>query len=297
MFFNKSLIKCEKCVSCLMKHWKKYWKWPETYKLILHSCWTPQFQNFTIPPTWLSSHSITQKYCYPCIIFSLHNFKLLPICQLEFLGLATPLWLVFLLVFFLRFLRNCVSIIVNIVSNNTVLPCYLLWIFVSIRRLLQIIACIGVSTPPHLKNTTSSFAKSLLKSANYPSRSFLGNSHTPLQKINIYFFHAPLPTTLPPPNPKNFINLLMYLLMYFPCKNCNPLKKVTPFPLFSFSYCLSRNTIFINLLLLWWIMYFQQQKNFFFYLIVGWFWLCFFEYMCFLGCFFTILLSWNYFHE
>ena len=109
------------------------------------------------------------RYCYTCITFSLHNFKLLAICQLEFLGLVVPL-------FFLRFLRNYVSIMVNIISNNTVLQCYLLWIFVSIRRLLQLIVCIGVSTPPHLKNTTPSFAKSPLKSANYPSPSFLGDS-------------------------------------------------------------------------------------------------------------------------
>ena len=78
IFINKSLIKCEKFVSCLMQYSKKYWKWPETYVLILHSYWTPQFQNFAIPPIWLSSHSITQRYCYPCITFSLHNFKLLP---------------------------------------------------------------------------------------------------------------------------------------------------------------------------------------------------------------------------
>ena len=129
-----------------MQHSKKYWNWPETYKRILHSYWTPQFQNFTIPPTWLSSQSVTIRYCYACITFSLHNFKLLPICQLEFLGLVIPC--VFLLLFFLlRFLRNYVSIIVNIISNNTVLQCYLLWIFVSIRRLLQLIVCIGVSTP------------------------------------------------------------------------------------------------------------------------------------------------------
>ena len=74
--------------------------------------------------------------------------------------------------FFLKFLRNYVSIIVNIISNITVLQCYFLWIFVTIRRLLQLIVCIGVSTPPHLKNMTPSFAKSPLKSANYPSPSF-----------------------------------------------------------------------------------------------------------------------------
>ena len=55
MFFNKSLIKCEKFVSCLMQYSKKYWKWPETYVLMLHSYRTPPFQNFAIPPIWLSS--------------------------------------------------------------------------------------------------------------------------------------------------------------------------------------------------------------------------------------------------
>ena len=52
IFFNKSLIKCEKFISCLMQYSKKYWKWPETYVLILDSYWTPQFQNFAIPPIW-----------------------------------------------------------------------------------------------------------------------------------------------------------------------------------------------------------------------------------------------------
>ena len=77
--------------------------------------------------------------------------------------------------FFLRFLRNYVSIVVNVISNNTVLQCYLLWIFVSIRRLLQLIVCIGVPTASHLshlKNITPSFAKSPLKSANYPNPPF-----------------------------------------------------------------------------------------------------------------------------
>ena len=46
---------------------------------------------------------------------------------------------------------------VNIISNNTVLQCYLLWIFVSIRKLLQLIVCVGVSTPSYLKNMTPFF--------------------------------------------------------------------------------------------------------------------------------------------
>ena len=148
------MTKFEKFVSCLMQHSKKYCKWPETYKLILHSYWTSQFQNFAIPPAWLSSHSIIQRYCYPWVTFSPHNFilsnLLIGIC-----GVSNPTFFFF----FSRFLRNYVSIIVNIISNNTVLQCYLLWIFVSIRRLLQVIVCIGVSTPPHLKNMTPFFCQ------------------------------------------------------------------------------------------------------------------------------------------
>ena len=140
MFFNKSLIKCEKFVSCLMQYSKKYWKWPETYVLILHSHWTPQFQNLAIRLISLS-HSITQRYCYPCIALSLNNFKLFPICLLEFLGLVIPRN------YFFEICRNYVSVIITIISNITVLHCYLFWIFVSIRRLLQLIVYIRVSTP------------------------------------------------------------------------------------------------------------------------------------------------------
>ena len=116
MFFNKTFIKCETFASCLMQHSKKYWKWPETYKAMLHSYWTPQFQNFAITLTWLSSHSITQRYWYLCFTFSHYNFKLLQICQLKFRGLVVPLFFIFL-----KFLRNYVSIIVNIINNNIVL--------------------------------------------------------------------------------------------------------------------------------------------------------------------------------
>ena len=111
------------------------------------------------------------------ILLSLHYF-LTPQFQtftnllIGIFGVSNPTF------FLLRFLINYVSIIVNIISNNTVLQCYLLWIFVSIRRLLQLIVCIGVSTAPssHLKNITPSFAKSPLKSANYPKPPFCGDS-------------------------------------------------------------------------------------------------------------------------
>ena len=120
------------------------------------------------------------------ILLSLHYF-LTPQFQtftnllIGIFGVSNPTF------FLLRFLINYVSIIVNIISNNTVLQCYLLWIFVSIRRLLQLIVCIGVWTSPHLKNMTPSFAKSPLRSANHPSPSFLGDSSPALLKN---FFHA-----------------------------------------------------------------------------------------------------------
>ena len=98
------------------------------------------------------SHSVTKRYCYFCITFSLHSFKLLA---------------KYYFFFFFEIGRNYVSIIVNFISNNTCLQCHLLWIFVSIRRLLQLLVCIGVSTP-HLKNIIPSFffAKPPLKLLN-----------------------------------------------------------------------------------------------------------------------------------
>ena len=75
------------------------------------------------------------------ILLSLHYF-LTPQSQtftnllIRIFGVSNP-------TFFMRFLRNYVSIIVGLISNNTVLQCCLLWIFVSIRRLLRFIVCIG----------------------------------------------------------------------------------------------------------------------------------------------------------
>ena len=63
-------------------------------------------------------------------------------------GVSNPTYL------FFEIGRNYVSIIVNIISNNTVLQCYLLCIFVSIWRLLQFIVCIGVSTSPPTSKTS-----------------------------------------------------------------------------------------------------------------------------------------------
>ena len=132
------------------------------------------------------------------VLLSLHyfltpQFQTLAKLAIGIFGVSNPA--IFFFVFFLRFLRNYVSIIVNIISNNTVLQCYLLWI----RRLLQLIACIAVSTPPHLKNMTPSFGRFLLKSANYPSPSFLSDS-PPLRAPKKIVFHAH-----PPPHEKKLI--------------------------------------------------------------------------------------------
>ena len=72
----------------------------------------------------------------------------------------------------MRFLRNHMSVIVDIINNNTVLQCYLLWIFVSIRTL-----------PPHLKNIIPSFAKSPLKSTNYINPLFRRFTFPPKKKL------------------------------------------------------------------------------------------------------------------
>ena len=109
---------------------------------MLHSYRTPPFQNFAIPPIWLSSVYNSK------ILPSLHYF-LTPQFQ-TFNNLVIGIFGVSNSTFFFEIvLRKYVSIIVNIISNNnTALQCYLLWIFVSRRRVLQLIVSIGVSTPP-----------------------------------------------------------------------------------------------------------------------------------------------------
>ena len=82
------------------------------------------------------------------------------------------------------------------------------------------------------------------------------------------------------------------MLIYFLCKSCNPLKKVTRFPAFSFVYCLTRNTLFINLLLLWGMMHFQKKTNFFLKVIAGWFWFC-----CFVYVFLRVLFHISAYHK
>ena len=162
------------------------------------------------------------------------------------------------------------------------LQCYLLWIFVSIRKLLQLIVCVGVSTPSYLKNMTPFF------------KIFLSLTPSHLLKVTkflveIFQFKFLVMTEI------FFCHEIFQILIYFSCKNCNPMKKVTAFPPFFFLLFVKKYFIYQPPFAL--IMYFQNKTNFFFYLIAGWFWFCCFVYMCFLGCFFTFLLSWNNFHE
>ena len=45
------------------------------------------FQNFAIPPTWLS-HLQLKNIAISAIAFSLHNFKILRTCQMEFFWIS-----------------------------------------------------------------------------------------------------------------------------------------------------------------------------------------------------------------
>ena len=148
--------------------------------------------NPTISKFSYSSYVVVITLYNSKILLSLHYF-LTPQFQtfinllIVFFGVSNP-------TFVLRFLRNYVSIIVNIITNNTVSQCYLLWIFVSIRTLLQLIVCLGVS-PSQLKNITPSFAKSPLKTIQAPFfRRFTSPPSTPPppQKKAGFFSEIPL---------------------------------------------------------------------------------------------------------
>ena len=164
-FFNKSLIKFENFASCRAVLGKI---WEMTRNLCAHPA---QLLNLTISKFCHSSYMVIITLYNSKILLSLHYF-LTPQFQtftnllFRIFGVSNPT--------FLSFLRNYASIIINVISNNTVLQCYLLWIFVSIRRLLQLIVCIGVS-PSHLpsqKHHLFFFAKPSHKSANYPGHPF-----------------------------------------------------------------------------------------------------------------------------
>ena len=99
-----------------------------------------QFLNPIIPKFCYSSYMVIISLYNSKILLSLHYF-LTPQFQTftnlltGIFGVRNPTY------FFFEIGRNYVSIIVNIIRN-------LLWIFVSIRRLLQLIVCIRVLTLP-----------------------------------------------------------------------------------------------------------------------------------------------------
>ena len=161
-------------------------------------------RNLCAHPAYLLNPTIS-KFCYSSymVIITLYNSKIL----LSLHYFLTPQFQTFtnlpigisgdsnptFFFFFLRFLRNYVSIIVSIISNNTVLQCSLFWIFVSIRRLLQLIMCIGVSLPPapHLKNIIISFflffASPLLNLQTIQFLPLLGDTPPPPLQKNLFF--------------------------------------------------------------------------------------------------------------
>ena len=110
---------------------------------------------------------------------------------IEIFGVSNPTFLFIYFFFFEIFEKLCVDYIQLILLVIILLQCYLLQIFVSIRRLLQLIVCIGVTFSSHLKTMTPSFVKPLLKSANYQSPFFKAiDPHPPTKRLS---FHAPRP--------------------------------------------------------------------------------------------------------
>ena len=88
------------------------------------------------------------------LIISLYNSKDIAIPTLLSHSTISNFYQNTSLFFFFEIGRKYVSIIVNIISNNTVLQSDLLWIFVSIRRLLQLIVCIrGLKAPSQKHNS------------------------------------------------------------------------------------------------------------------------------------------------
>ena len=105
---------------------------------IFDICWVP-LQFYLLRMMFITLHNSK-------ILLSLHCF-LTPQFQ-TFTNLLIGIFgLVIPLIFLFEIGINYVSVIVTIISNTTMLQCYLVWIFVSIRRLLQLMKCIGVSTP------------------------------------------------------------------------------------------------------------------------------------------------------
>ena len=131
-----------------------YFQFPQENKLKI---WE-MTKNLCAHPAQILNPTIS-KSCHSCyLVFTFYNSKILLslhfflIRQFQtFTNLLIGMFGVvihFFFFFFFEIGRNYVSIIVTIISNITVLQCHLLWVFVSIRKLLQLILCIGVSTAP-----------------------------------------------------------------------------------------------------------------------------------------------------
>ena len=156
-------------------------------------------RNLCAPPAQLFNPTIS-KFCHSsCMVITLHNSKILLSlhCFLTRQFQTSTNLLIgifevsnptnfFFFFFFFEIGRNHVSIRVTIISNITVLQCYLLWKFVSIRRLFQFIVCIGVSTPPQKHQPVLSCqAPSYICKLSKPP--FLGN----LLPTYWFFMHPP----------------------------------------------------------------------------------------------------------
>ena len=103
---------------------------PMCSSCIAHLCAHPAL-NPTISKFYHSSYMVIITLYNSKILLSLHyfltpEFQIFTNLLIGFFGVSNP-------TYFFEFGRNYVPIIVNIISNNSVLQCYLLWIFVSIE--------------------------------------------------------------------------------------------------------------------------------------------------------------------
>ena len=158
-----TMIKCEKFVPYLMQYSKM------TRNLGAHLA---QLLNPTFSKFCYSSYMVIITLYNSKILLSLHyfltpEFQIFTNLLIGFFGVSNP-------TYFFEFGRNYVPIIVNIISNNSVLQCYLLWIFVSIEGSSNCQCALG-SQPPTSKTSPLLFfffAKPPYKSTNYPSPPF-----------------------------------------------------------------------------------------------------------------------------
>ena len=120
--------------------------WQLTRNLCAHPAYllNPSILKFSIPPMVITLHKSKILLSLNC--FLTRKFQTFTNLLIETFSLVIPP-IFFFFFFFFEIDWSNASVIVTIISNITCLQFYLLRILVPIRRLLQLIVCIGVSIP------------------------------------------------------------------------------------------------------------------------------------------------------